>query len=172
MTSMATTAVFVTGGVDTHGHTHHAAVLDSGASSVTESSRPHQRGIEPCCSGSVAMAFLTGSASRGPAPTGSASHGTSGRPECRWWRWTDPIGGPGERKESLIHWMLTRRPGRRYRVVHRSCRRCATARWRQSEPSGWPAPALSKLAPKPLTSSSSLPFWPSKYMAGAFDVVS
>jgi transposase len=28
MTSMATTAVFVTGGVDTHGHTHHAAVLD------------------------------------------------------------------------------------------------------------------------------------------------
>ena len=29
MTSMATTAVFVTGGVDTHGHTHHAAVLDS-----------------------------------------------------------------------------------------------------------------------------------------------
>ena len=27
MTSMATTAVFVTGGVDTHGHTHHAAVL-------------------------------------------------------------------------------------------------------------------------------------------------
>jgi hypothetical protein len=28
MTSMATTAVFVTGGVDTHGQTHHAAVLD------------------------------------------------------------------------------------------------------------------------------------------------
>jgi transposase len=28
MTSMATTAVLVTGGVDTHGHTHHAAVLD------------------------------------------------------------------------------------------------------------------------------------------------
>jgi transposase len=28
MTSMATKAVFVTGGVDTHGHTHHAAVLD------------------------------------------------------------------------------------------------------------------------------------------------
>jgi transposase len=28
MTSMATTAVVVTGGVDTHGHTHHAAVLD------------------------------------------------------------------------------------------------------------------------------------------------
>jgi hypothetical protein len=28
MTSMATMAVFVTGGVDTHGHTHHAAVLD------------------------------------------------------------------------------------------------------------------------------------------------
>jgi Transposase IS116/IS110/IS902 family len=25
-----------------------------------------------------------------------------------------------------------------------SCRRCATARWRQSEPSGWPAPAPSK----------------------------
>jgi hypothetical protein len=35
-----------------------------------------------------------------------------------WWRWTDPIGGPSERKESPIHWMLTRRPGRRYRVVH------------------------------------------------------
>jgi transposase len=28
MTSMATTAVLVTGGVDTHGHTHHIAVLD------------------------------------------------------------------------------------------------------------------------------------------------
>jgi transposase len=28
MTSMATTVVLVTGGVDTHGHAHHAAVLD------------------------------------------------------------------------------------------------------------------------------------------------
>jgi transposase len=28
MTSMGPTAVFVTGGVDTHGHTHHAAGLD------------------------------------------------------------------------------------------------------------------------------------------------
>ena len=42
MTSMATTAVLITGGVDPHDHTHHAAVLDYlGASSVTESSRPH-----------------------------------------------------------------------------------------------------------------------------------
>ena len=82
MTSMTTTAVFVTGGVVTHGHTHHAAVLDyRGASSATESSRPHRRGIDPCCSGSVGMAFLTGSASRAPAPTGSASHGTSEKPE-------------------------------------------------------------------------------------------
>jgi transposase len=55
-----------------------------------------------------------------------------------WWRSTDPIGGLGERKESPIHWMLTLHPGRPNRVVHRSCRRCATARWRQSEQSGWP----------------------------------
>ncbi len=28
MTSMTSTAVFVTGGVDTHGQTHHAAAID------------------------------------------------------------------------------------------------------------------------------------------------
>src|SRR5206468_10421772 len=74
------------------------------------------------------MAFLTGSASRVPAPTGSASHATSEKPGCRWWRLTDPTGGPGEPKENPIHWMHTLQHGRRYRVVHRSCRRCATAR--------------------------------------------
>ena len=52
MTSMATTAVFVTGGVDTHGQTHHAAVLDyMGRQLGDREFRRHQRGIEPCCSG-------------------------------------------------------------------------------------------------------------------------
>jgi hypothetical protein len=51
MTSMATTAVFVTGGVDTHSDTHRAAVLDyMGRQLGARESRRHQRGIEPCCS--------------------------------------------------------------------------------------------------------------------------
>ena len=129
MTSMAKTAVFVTGGVDTHGHTHHAAVLDYMGRQLGDREFPTSpAGYRAPLQWMSGMALLTGSASRAPAPTGSASHATSEKPGCMWWRWTDPTGGPAETKESPIHWMLTPQPGRRYRVVHRSCRRCATAR--------------------------------------------
>ena len=153
MTSMATMAVFVTGGVATHGHTHHAAVLDYIRRQLGDREFPTSpagyRALLQWMSGHGVLDRV-GVEGTGTYGVGLARH--LRKPECRWWRWTDPIGGPGERKESPIHWMLTRRPGRRYRVVHRWCRRCATARWRPSEPSGWPAPALLKLAPKPLTS--------------------
>ena len=52
MTSMATTAGFVTGGVDTHGHTHHAAVLDYMGRQLGDREFPTSPGgCEPCCSG-------------------------------------------------------------------------------------------------------------------------
>ena len=138
MTSMATTAVFVTGGVDTHGHITQPSSTTSGASSVTEfpTSPAGYRALLLWMSGHGVLDRV-GVEGTGTYGVGLARHLREAG--CMWWRWTDPIGGPGEPKESPIHWMLTLQPGRRYQVVHRSCRRCATARWRQSEPSGWPA---------------------------------
>ena len=52
MTSMIPATGPVTGGVDTHGHTHHAAVLDHvGPSSVTESSQRRRLAIVRWASG-------------------------------------------------------------------------------------------------------------------------
>ena len=153
MTSMATTAVFVTGGVDTHGHTHHAAVLDCIGRQLGDREFPTSpagyRALLQWMSGHGVVARV-GVEGTGTYGVGLARHLREAgvhvvevdRPDRRARR---AQGNP-------IHWMLTLQPGRRYRVGHRSCRRCATARWRQSEPSGWPAPAPSKLAPKPLTS--------------------
>ena len=61
----------VVGGVDTHGQTHHAAVIDrSAVNSTIGSSRRRRRAIAPWLDGLVIMETSTRSASRAPAPTG------------------------------------------------------------------------------------------------------
>src|SRR4029450_1351181 len=104
MTSMATTAVFVTGGVDTHGDTHHAAVLDYMGRQLGDREFPTSpAGYRALLQWMSGHGVLDRVGVEGTGTYGVASHGTSGTAECRWWRWTDPIGGPGEPKESPIH---------------------------------------------------------------------
>src|SRR5512132_3205858 len=71
MTSMTRTAVFVTGGVDTHGQSHHAAVIDHVGRQLGDRgfARPDRRArrahgkSDPLDAYSAARAALSGAAS-------------------------------------------------------------------------------------------------------------
>jgi hypothetical protein len=69
MTSMTRTAVFVTGGVDTHGQSHHAAVIDHVGRQLGDREFPASPvGYRAWWSGCKATAGLTESALRAPVP--------------------------------------------------------------------------------------------------------
>src|SRR5918994_3584685 len=73
MTSMTRTTVGVTGGVDTHGQSHHAAVIDHLGRRPGDREFPHRRWvIAPWWSGCKATAGVTELALRAPAPHGHA----------------------------------------------------------------------------------------------------
>ncbi len=110
MTSMARpTSPVVIGGVDTHGQTHHAAVIDGVGRELGDRefpASPAGSGRRP--PGSVIMAPLTQSVWRAlatPVPRWPAICAGSGWP---WWRSTGPTEGLAERMASL-------RPARRLR---------------------------------------------------------
>ena len=70
MTSMTRTTVFVTGGVDTHGQSHHAAVIDHLGRQLGDREFPASPvGYRALGEWLQATARLTESGLRAPAPT-------------------------------------------------------------------------------------------------------
>ena len=67
---ITSTASVVVGGVDTHGQTHHAAVIDEVGRELGDREFPASpAGYRALAAGSVIMVSLNGSGSRAPAPT-------------------------------------------------------------------------------------------------------
>jgi hypothetical protein len=147
---MATMAVFVTGGVDTHGHTHHAAVLNCIGRQLGDREFP--------TSPAGYRALLQWMSGHGVLDrVGVEGTGTYGVALARYLRGagvltsrpTVRIDEPGGHKASLIRWTLTQQRGPRCRALHRWCRSCVTAASKPFERSGWPAPAPSKRVVRP-----------------------
>ena len=149
----ATTAVFVTGGVDTHGHTHHAAVLDHMGRQLGDREFP--------TSPAGYRALLQWMSGHGVLDrVGVEGTGTYG------------VGLARHLREAGVHVVEVDRPDRRARRAQGKSDPLDAYSAARAAPSGrasvvpkvrdgkveairairWPALAPSRLAPKPLTS--------------------
>jgi hypothetical protein len=155
MTSMATTAVFVTGGVDTHGQSHHAAVIDHVGRQLGDREFPASpvgyRALVEWLQGhgEVDQVGVEGTGTYG---AGLARHLREAgmlivevdRPDRR-------ARGP---TASRIRWTPIRLLGLRCLVLPRSCRSYATAGSRRSGRFAWHVPVPSKPEVRPRIKSS------------------
>jgi hypothetical protein len=141
MTSMTRTTVGVTGGVDTHGHSHHAAVIDHLGRQLGDREFPGSpvgyRALVECCK---ATAWLRESGLRAPAPTVPDWLDISVRQGCLSSRSTARIDGRGGPTASRIRWTRIPLLGLRCLVLPRWCRSYATAGSRQSGRFAWHDP--------------------------------
>ena len=137
MTRMTRTTVGVTGGVDTHGQSHHAAVIDHLGRQLGDREFPHRRWVmAPWWSGCMASASWIELALRAPATYGA--------------------GLARQLREAGILIVEVDRPDRRARRARipllglrclglpRLCRSCATAGSRRSGRFAWHDPAQSE----------------------------
>ena len=145
MTSMTRTTVGVTGGVDTHGQSHHAAVIDHLGRQLGDREFP----TSPAGYGALGE-WLQGHGEldrvgvEAPAPTVPGWLGISVRQGCSSSRSTARIDGRGGPTASRIRWTPIRLLGLRCPVLPRSCRSYATARSRRSGRFAWRDPVPSK----------------------------
>jgi hypothetical protein len=68
VTSTTTATVRVIGGVDTHGHSHHPAVIDGVGRQLDDRDRHRRPAMPPCWSGCAVTASLIEWVSRAPVP--------------------------------------------------------------------------------------------------------
>jgi Transposase len=133
MTSMTRTTVGVTGGVDTHGQSHHAAVIDHLGRQLGDREFPASpagyRALVEWLQGHgvVDRVGVEGTGTYVPAWLD-----ISVRQGCSSSRSTARIDGPGGPTASRIRWTPIRLLGLRCLVLPRSCRSYATAASRRS----------------------------------------
>src|SRR5215212_2027998 len=105
MTSMTRTTVGVTGGVDTHGNSHHAAVIDHLGRQLGDREFPASPGgYRALVEWLQGTAGLTESGLRAPVPTVPGWLDISVRQGCSSSRSTARIDGRGEPTASRIRW--------------------------------------------------------------------
>ena len=154
--SMAAKKRPVTGGVDTHGKTHHAAAVDQTGRVLGDQEFPATAaGYRALLAwlrsfGTVVKVGVEGTGTYGAGLArylaGERDRGGRGRPA----RPQDPPGQGQVRPDRRDR----RRPGRPVRAGRAACRRPAPARSRRSARCGWPAAARSRPAPPRSTSST------------------
>jgi len=134
MTSMTTATVRVIGGVDTHGHSHHAAVIDGVGRQLNDREFP----ASPTGYGAL-LEWMRGYGELDRVGVdGTGTYGVAlarhlCEAGCSSSRSIDRIDGPGARKASPIPSMNIPLLEPRCPALRRSCRSYLTVGWRRSE---------------------------------------